>query len=162
LKKLTEMIQVNITSVTELTHFYLAPMRAAKAGRIMNVASTAAFQPGPLMAVYYATKAYVLSFSEALSEETVGSGVTVTALFPGPTLSGFQDRANFNNILLMTATQVPTSHEVAIFGYQAMMKGQSVAIHGLLNKIGAASVRFTPRSLVVKMVRRLQEKRLNS
>ncbi len=88
--KLEEMMELNVGTLTRLTRAYLPGMLARGAGRVMNIASTAAFLPGPLMAVYYATKAYVLSFSEALAEETRGTGVTVTALCPGPTASGFQ------------------------------------------------------------------------
>ena len=160
-KKQSEMIQVNIMALTQLKHVYLKAMRTAKSGWIMNVASTAAFQPGPLMAVYYATKSYVLSFSEALAEELRDSGVKITALCPGPTLSGFQEKANLSNVLLFKGT-IPTSQDVAVFGFKAMMKGQVVAIHGAMNRMGATSIRFAPRSLVVKMVKRLQEKRFNT
>src|SRR5581483_11195724 len=97
-----EMIQVNIAALTALTKLFLKPMIERRSGRIVNVASTAAFQPGPLMAVYYATKAYVLSFSEAVADELRGSGVTVTALCPGPTATGFAERAGMTRSRLFT------------------------------------------------------------
>jgi short-subunit dehydrogenase len=129
-----------------------------KYGRIMNVASTAAFQPGPTMSVYYATKAYVLHFSEAIANELEGSGVTVTALCPGPTESGFQAAAAMEESKLVKGKKFPTSAEVAEYGYKAMMKGEKVAIHGLMNYLMANSVRFSPRGLVLKMVRMIQDK----
>jgi short-subunit dehydrogenase len=159
LKKQLGMIQVNVMALTELTHLYLGPMLHRKSGKIMNVASTAAFQPGPLMSVYYATKAFVLSFSEGLYEELKHSGVTVTALCPGPTLSGFQDTANFKNIPIMDRAPVPTSLQVAEYGYKALMKGKLIAVHGTMNRIMASSVRFAPRSVVRQLVMKLQEKR---
>ena len=129
-----------------------------KAGRIMNVASTAAFQPGPLMAVYYATKSFVLSFSEAIAEELKGTGVTVTTLCPGPTESGFQSAADLGNSKLVKGKKMPTSKEVAEFGFNAMMKGKRVVIHGMMNRIMAASVRFTPRKVITIVVRKMSEK----
>jgi short-subunit dehydrogenase len=129
-----------------------------KFGKIMNLASTAAFQPGPTMSVYYATKAFVLSFSEAISNELEGSGVTVTALCPGATESGFQAAAALEESKMVKGKKLPSSAEVALFGYRAMMKGKVVAIHGFLNGILATSVRFTPRFLVRKIVRNMQEK----
>lgn len=101
------MVQLNVTALTELTRAYLPAMLARGHGRILNVASTAAFQPGPLMAVYYATKAYVLSFSEAVAEEVRGTGVTVTALCPGPTESGFQAGAAMEDSSSSTAATCP-------------------------------------------------------
>ena len=150
------MIQLNVTSLTALTRAYLPGMLARGSGRVMNVASTASFQPGPLMAVYYATKAYVLSFSEALTEETRGSGVTVTALCPGPTASGFQAAADMELSPLVANKKLPTSAEVAAFGVKAMEKGDAVAVPGLMNKIMAAGVRATPRPVMRRLVHKLQ------
>ncbi len=150
------MIQLNITSLTALTRAYLPGMLERGSGRVMNVASTASFQPGPLMAVYYATKAYVLSFSEALSEETRGSGVTVTALCPGPTASGFQAAAEMELSPLVANKKLPTSAEVAAFGVKAMEKGDAVAVPGVLNKVMAAGVRATPRPVMRRLVHKLQ------
>jgi len=157
-QKQEQMINLNITALTQLTRLFLQEMVERKNGRIMNVASTAAFQPGPLMAVYYATKAYVLSFSEAVDNEVRDFGVTVTALCPGPTESGFQAVASIEDSKLVKGKKLPSSKEVAEYGYKAMMKGKTVAIHGFINALLANSVRFTPRSIMVKAVRKIQEK----
>jgi short-subunit dehydrogenase len=157
LKKELEMIQVNIAALTHLTKLFVRPMVERRSGRILNVASTAAFQPGPLMAVYYATKAYVLSFSEAIAEELRGSGVTVTALCPGPTATGFADVAGVNASRLFKMTTPMSSASVAQFGYRAMLKGKRVAIPGLRNKLLAQSIRVSPRRVVTTIVRKLQE-----
>lgn len=153
-----QMIDLNVRSLTHMTKLFLPAMVARGSGKVMNVASTAAFQPGPLMAVYYATKAYVLSFSEALANEVAGTGVTVTALCPGPTASEFQAEADIEESKLVRGRRLPTSAEVADYGYRAMLAGKPVAIHGVMNRLMAASVRFTPRSMVTAMVRRMQEK----
>lgn len=152
----SQMIAVNITTLTHLCRVYSAQMVQHKSGRILNVASTAAFQPGPTMAVYYATKAYVLHFSEAIQNELAPFGISVTALCPGPTESGFQAAASIEETKLVKGKKLPTSKEVAEYGYKAMMKGKAVAIHGFQNYLMANSVRFTPRSLVVKLVRWIQ------
>jgi len=153
------MIQVNIVALTELTKRLLPAMVARRSGRIMNLASTAAFVPGPLMAVYYASKAYVLSFSEALAEELRDSGVTVTALCPGPTASGFQAAARNEESKLVAGRKLPTSREVAEAGYRAMMAGKQVEIPGLTNKVVAFIPRIFPRRAVPPVVRRSQERR---
>lgn len=153
-----QMIQVNITALTQLCHLYLPKMLQQKRGRIMNVASTAAFQSGPTMAVYYATKAFVLSFSEAIDNEVRDKGITVTALCPGATESGFQSAAKMEESALVKGKKLPSSAEVAAHGYAAMMKGKTVSIHGIMNALMATSVRFTPRWLVVKITRKLQDK----
>ncbi len=150
------MIQLNVTSLTALTRHFLPGMLARRHGRILNVASTASFQPGPLMAVYYATKAYVLSFSEALTEETRGTGVTVTALCPGPTASGFQAAADMELSPLVANRKLPTSAEVAAFGVKAMERGDAVAIPGVMNKVMAGSVRFSPRFVTRRIVYKMQ------
>ena len=157
LRKELEMIQVNIVALTELTKLLLPGMVARRRGRILNVASTAAFQPGPLMAVYYATKAYVLSFSEAIAEELRETGVTVTALCPGPTETGFADAANVGATRLFTMTRPATSADVARAGYEAMQRGRRVVIPGAKNKLLAQSVRVSPRRLVTTIVRKMQE-----
>lgn len=151
-----QMIQLNVTSLTALTRHFLPGMLARREGRILNVASTASFQPGPLMAVYYATKAYVLSFSEALTEETRGTGVTVTALCPGPTASGFQAAADMELSPLVANRRLPTSGEVAAFGVKAMQRGDAVAVPGVMNKLMAESVRFSPRFVTRRLVHKLQ------
>ena len=154
--RLDEMIELNVGALTRLARAYLPGMIERGSGRVMNVASTAAFQPGPLMAVYYATKAYVLSFSEALSEETRGSGVTVTALCPGPTASGFQAGAAMEDSRLVKGRKLPTAAEVAAYGVKAMQRGDVVAVPGFVNKAMAASVRFSPRPVIRRVVHRMQ------
>jgi short-subunit dehydrogenase len=150
------MIQLNVASLTALTREYLPAMLDRGHGRIMNVASTASFQPGPLMAVYYATKAYVLSFTEAVAEEVRGTGVTVTALCPGPTTSGFQAAADMELSPLVANRKLPTSAEVAAYGVKAMRRGDVVAVPGLMNKVMATGVRLTPRPIMRRVVHRLQ------
>lgn len=152
----TNMIAVNIRSLTELTKLYLPLMLKNRKGKIMNVASTAAFQPGPRMAVYYATKAYVLSFSEAVAEELRGTGVTVTTLCPGPTRSEFQKRAGIENINMLRWNVMMSSEEVARYGYEALMRGRRIAVPGLLNKLGTWGSRFVPRGFVTFVVSYLQ------
>jgi short-subunit dehydrogenase len=153
-----QMINLNITTLTQFTKLYLQDMVKRRSGKIMNVASTAAFQSGPTMAVYYATKSYVLHFSEAVDNEVRDKGVTVTTLCPGPTESGFQAAAAMEESNLVKGKKLPTAKEVAEYGYLSMMKGKTVAIHGMMNWIMANSVRFTPRALVVKLTRKIQDK----
>lgn len=157
-EKEEQMIQLNIAALTQFSKLFLPGMISRGNGKIMNVASVASFLPGPYMAVYYATKAYVLSFSEALNEEVRRKGVSVTALCPGPTASGFQEAASMNGIRLMEKLKMPSSKDVAEYGYRAMMKGKAVAIHGFVNRLMVGSLRVTPRSLVVKMVGWMQGK----
>ncbi len=159
LKAELDMIQVNITSLTHLTKLFLKEMVQNKCGKILNVASTAAFQPGPLMAVYYATKAYVLSFSEALANEVKGTGVSVTALCPGPTRTGFQKRAELEKNMLISGALAMDAETVAGDGYRALFKNKPVVISGFMNKVIAFSIRLTPRRLVTRAIRRLQENR---
>ncbi len=152
LSKNMEMIRLNISALTQLCHFVLEGMLDAGSGKIMNVASTAAFMPGPGMAVYYASKAYVLSFSEALTRELKGTGVTVTTLCPGPTDTGFASSAGLGKSLMHRILPPATSIEVAKAGYKAMMKGKAIEIPGFTNKLSAMSPRFTPRSMVRNMI----------
>jgi short-subunit dehydrogenase len=153
-----QMINLNITTLTHFTKLYVRDMVKRGSGKILNVASTAAFQSGPTMAVYYATKAYVLSFSEALDNEVSNKGVSVTTLCPGPTESGFQAAAAMEESNLVKGKKLPSSREVAEYGYASMMKGKTVAIHGMMNYLMANSVRFLPRALVVKVTRMIQDK----
>jgi len=154
-----EMIQVNIAALTHLTKLFLPAMIKRRSGRILNLASTAAFQPGPGMAVYYATKAYVLSFSEALAEELRNSGVSVTALCPGPTRSDFATTAEVGNSRLFTIFGMADAADVAEYGVSAMLHGRRVAIPGIKNKIIAQANRFAPRSITTKVARIAQESR---
>lgn len=151
------MIELNIMALTHLTKLYAEEMKRAGRGRILNVASTAAFQPGPLMAVYYATKAYVLSLSEALAEELAGTGVTVTTLCPGPTETGFQKEADLGNIPLLSR-KLPTAASVAEFGLEAARRGRRIVIPGMTNRLVASLVRFLPRPWVTRSVKRMQQK----
>lgn len=155
--KLQQMINLNMMALTALCHGLLPAMVAQGHGRIMNVASTAAFQPGPWMAVYYASKAYVLSFSEALGHELKGKGVTVTALCPGATESGFQNAADMQQSALVKNKKLPSSAAVAEYGYRAMQTGKAVAIHGRMNWMMAQSVRLTPRKWVLWMVDKMSK-----
>ena len=154
-QKEAEMIQLNILALTHLTKLILKRMVERKNGKILNLASTASFQPCPLMAVYGATKAYVLSFSEAIANELKGTGVTVTALCPGPTKTNFSNKANMQNSKLFNDKKLSSSEEVAKYGYEAMKKGKTVVIYGLKNKVLAFSARFAPRNLVTKISRKV-------
>ena len=150
-----DMIQVNVTALTSLTRTFLPGMVSRGHGRILNVASTAAFQPGPLMAVYYATKAYVLSFSTALAVELEGTGVTVTTLCPGPTRTGFAQEAGMTNSRLFDRGRGMAADHVARIGYDAMRAGKPLIIPGIVNKTLAFGTRFTPRSLGARVVHKL-------
>ena len=154
-----QMINLNVLTLVLLTRLFLPDMIGRKSGKILNVASTASFQPGPTMSVYFATKAFVLSFSEAVNNEVAEHGITVTALCPGATHSGFQAAASLQDSRIFEGNNFPTSREVAEYGYRAMMRGKTVAIHGLKNTILANAVRLAPRSLVVKMARKVQAKK---
>ena len=151
-------IHLNITALTHLTKLFLQPMLERHSGRIMNVASTAGFQPGPLMAVYYATKAYVISFSEALANELKGTGVTVTCLCPGVTDTGFQGRAGTENTLLFRALRPMAAASVARDGYRGLMAGKTLVISGFRNWLLAESLRVSPRKLVTAVSRKLLER----
>lgn len=154
-----DMLQVNIVSLVHLTKLYLLDMLARGSGGILNVASTSAFQPGPFMAVYYASKAFVLSFTEALAEELRGTGLHATALCPGPTATDFVRRAKMENIRFMKSKAIAmmTAAKVAEIGYRAFLEGKAVVIPGFLNQLGAQSVRVSPRALVRRITRKLQE-----
>lgn len=151
-----EMLQVNVVALTALTKSFLKGMVDRRYGRILNLASTAAFVPGPLMAVYYASKAYVLSFSEALANELKDTGVTVTALAPGATRTGFQERGKMADARLIKGT-LPDAASVALAGYRGLMAGKSVVIPGLGNKLLPVVVRLSPRGIITRVSRRLLE-----
>jgi short-subunit dehydrogenase len=153
-----QMINLNITTLTLFTKLYLQDMVKRKTGKIMNVASTAAFQSGPTMAVYCATKAYVLSFSEAVSNEVIDKGVSVTILCPGATESGFQAAAAMEESELVKGKKMPTARDVAEYGYVSMIRGKTVAIQGMMNYIMSNSVRFLPRAIVLKVSRKILDK----
>jgi short-subunit dehydrogenase len=151
--KALDMMHVNMDSLVALTRLFVLPMLLRKQGRIMNVASTAAFQPGPFCNIYFATKAFVFSFSTALSEELQGTGVTVTALCPGSTRTEFFERADMKNgrhdIVMMDAGVVAET------GYRGLMRGKRVVIPGVANKITSKLVNFIPLSAVTKIVRKI-------
>jgi short-subunit dehydrogenase len=150
------MIDLNDRALVELTHIYWPAMIANHRGGVLNVASTAAFQPGPLMAIYYASKAFVLSFSEALWEEARGTGVKVSCLCPGPTVSRFRERAGTNKVRLSRASTSMPSKTVAQLGFDAWQANKRVAVTGLRNRVMASLVRFMPRTMVLRTVRNLQ------
>jgi short-subunit dehydrogenase len=159
LQRQLDMIQVNVTALTELTHRFLQPMIGRKSGGILNVASTASFQPGPLMAIYYATKAYVLSFTEAIAEELKSTGIRVTALCPGPTYSEFRSRAKMesSNVFRSKTIPVMTAVDVARAGYEGLMRGKRIVIPGWMNKLGVFSTRLGPRSVVTRMAGKINK-----
>ncbi len=150
------MIDLNVRALTELTHIYWHGMLAAKRGGVLNVASTAAFQPGPLMAVYYASKAFVLSLSEALWKEAEGTGVHVSCLCPGPTVSKFRERAGTGKTKLSRVGTPMSSESVARMGYRAFQKNRRVVITGLRNRVLASLAPFLPRKTLLSTVHNLQ------
>jgi short-subunit dehydrogenase len=153
------MIQVNITAVVHLTKLFVRDMVARKRGRILNVASTAGFQPGPLQPVYYASKAFVLSFTEAIANELSGTGVTATALCPGPTPTEFQKRANVGNVRGLRMMMRVSPDVVVRAGYRGMLNGKPVVIPGALNNVHVFMLRFSPRRMVTAVVRQIQTAR---
>lgn len=150
-----QMINLNVGTLTDLTRAILPQMISRKHGRILNVASTAAFQPGPLMAVYYATKAYVLSFSEALSNELQGAGVTITCLCPGPTKTSFEKNAHLGSSKLFKR-ELMTAEDVVRIALDACMRGKTLIIPGWKNRMGAFVTRFIPISTAAKVARFVQ------
>lgn len=157
LKVELEMLQVNVIALTALTKLFLKGMVQRRAGRILNLASTASFVPGPLMAVYYASKSYVLSFSEALTNELRGAGVTVTALAPGPTRTGFQKRGQLEDSRLVQG-EIADAASVALAGYRGLMAGKTLVIPGFTNKLVPWIARLSPRGAVTRVMHRMQER----
>ncbi len=149
-----QMIQTNIVALTQLTYLLLPHMVARRSGRILNLGSTASFAPGPFSAVYGASKAYVLSFSEALAEELRGTGVTVTTLCPGPTKTEFAERAHLTGTNLFRG-RLSSAADVARAGYRALMRGQTTVVVGLANQLLLLTIRLSPRTLVLKVSRRM-------
>lgn len=148
------LLALNIDTLVGLTRPFLRDMIAARRGRILNVASMAAYLPGPLMATYYASKAFVLSFSEALSEETRDTGVTVTALCPGPVPTGFQKRAGLDRASLVRGPLVQTAGVVALAGYRGALEGRRVVVPGAMNWMVVQALRLMPRAALAGFVRR--------
>lgn len=153
------MIDLNVRTLTLLARSLLPGMLERKNGRILNVASTAAFQPGPLMAVYYATKAYVVSWSLALSNELAGTGITVTCLCPGPTSTGFQKVAGMNRSAMFKSAFLMSAARAASIGYSAMLRGRTLIVAGKRNSVIAFCTRLLPRSLCARIARRMQAPR---
>jgi short-subunit dehydrogenase len=145
-----EMIQVNIVALVELTHLLLPRMIANKSGRVLNIGSTAGFVPGAFMAIYYASKAFVNSFTEALAVELEGTGVTATVSCPGATATEFAHVAGSDKSALFKSN-VMGAEEVARDAYRAMMRGDALAIHGFMNKVRVASLRMAPRGATRKV-----------
>ncbi len=158
-KREQELLSLNMIALTELTKAVLPSMIARHAGKILNVASIAAFQPGPLMATYYASKAYVLSFSVALHEELKGTGVSISCLCPGPTRTSFANAAHIEKSRLFTAGLYPvmTAKDVALAGYRSMQKNRAIIVPGLFNKISAFMGRLVPMWLSAKVAMRMHK-----
>jgi hypothetical protein len=154
--RIREEVLLDVLTLTELTRAYLPGMRARGRGRVLNVASTAGFLPGPGMAVYYASKAYVVSFSQAVAYELRGSGVTLTCFCPGATATGFAQRAGMQATRLFKL-QVAQAAPTARAGYRAMRAGKDLCVPGLSNKFVALSARLTPRSLLVAVSGKMVE-----
>lgn len=158
--KETEGIQINITALTELCKIFLPSMIEKKFGGILNVSSIASFQPGPLMAVYYATKAYVTSFSEALANELKGSGVHISVLCPGPTKTNFFIAANMTKSKLdKSFLPIADSYSVANAGYKGLLANKTVIVPGVMNKVSGCLAKFVPRNISASLVRKIQEER---
>jgi short-subunit dehydrogenase len=156
--KVGAMLHVNIVALTALTQLFLPGMIERRCGRILNVASVAAYFAGPLMAVYYASKAYVLSFSEALSNEVAGSGVTVTCLNPGPTISEFQEQAGMGELTTGILGYM-SSRKVARIGIRATLRGERVCTPGLLNKALVLLTHLVPRGALLALMRLFQQEK---
>ncbi len=152
------MLNLHIITTTHLTKLVLDGMVKRGSGKILNMSSLAAFQPGPLMSIYYASKGYMLSFSEAIANELKGTGVTVTALCPGPTKTLFQETVSENTCSNKIKFNMACPKEVALYGYKAMLKGKTYAIPGGFNKFLAALPRFMPRNTATSIVRKIQAK----
>ena len=166
----SEMLNLHINTTTQLTKLFLKGMVERDNGKILNISSLAAFQPGPLMAIYFASKAYILSFSEAIANELKGTGVTVTALCPGQTKTAFQTvvaNTSFQELDSDSSCKNKFDYNmacpkgVAKYGYAAMLKGKTVAIPGRFNKFLATLSRFVPRKMTTSIVRKIQEKNRN-
>lgn len=162
LKKQTDMIAVNVTTLTALTHKFIKGMISRGEGRILNVASIAGFEPGPLMSVYYATKAYVISFTEALAVELKGTGVSIMALCPGPVDTGFEDAAQAKASGLFKNMKVATAEKVVRFAYKKLNKGRVLVIQGFINKLVPLATRFVPRAFMRKSVYKVMKARRTS
>lgn len=157
LEKEAAMMQVNMVALTQLSKYIYREMLSLGKGQILNVASIAGFMPGPLMSVYYASKAFVISFSQALAKEAKGTGVSVTVLCPGPTHSNFEKNADLSSSMLFKSFgKLPTSKDVATFAFRKMEKGKTLAIHGNINRLLIFCMRFIPRNWITSIVNYIQ------
>jgi len=157
-EKNSTMLHLHVLTTTHLTKLFLPGMIKRKEGKILNVSSLAAFQPGPLMSLYYASKAYILSFSEAISNELKGTGVTVTVLCPGPTKTEFQKVVSNSSSNNKITFNMACPKAVVFYGYNAMLKGKTVAIPGFFNKFLSILPRILPRNATAALVKTIQEK----
>lgn len=146
-----EMMQLNMHASAELTYRYGCDMRTNGHGRILNISSVASMMAGPYMAMYFASKAFVRSLSEAVAHELRGTGVTVTCVCPGPTTTGFEKAANMHGRNFFTMTKPATARQLAVYAYRKMMRGSALAYHGPLTKAGAIAERTLPRALTRKI-----------
>jgi short-subunit dehydrogenase len=156
IEKENRMLNLNINALTLMTKYFLPDMVKNKKGKIMNVASVAGFFPGPFMSVYYATKSYVISFSEAIKAELKDSGVTVTTLCPGPTFTEFEKNAELQDSDLFKLLKPASADKVAQYGYKALMAGKGIAIYGILNKCMIFMKRLVPNSVILKVLKKIQ------
>jgi short-subunit dehydrogenase len=155
----SDMLNLHIITTTQLTKLVLKGMLERGSGKILNMSSLAAFQPGPMMSLYYASKAYILSFSEAIANELIGTGVTVTALCPGQTNTSFQAVVSEGNCPENKISfNMGCAEEVAKYGYRAMQKGKTVAVPGTFNKLLSKLPRFVSRKMATAVIRRIQDK----
>lgn len=159
LQKQTDMVNVNITALMEMCHLFLNPMLEKGEGHILNLCSIAGFEPGPLMSVYYATKAFVLSFTQALAKELEGTGVSITALCPGPTKTGFEAHANLGSSGLFKNLKNASASSVAKYGYQQLKSGKTVVVPGAVNKVIAFAAPRLPKKFVRNFVYNLQKQK---
>lgn len=156
-EKHLQTLEINITSLTYLTHLVLGEMVKRGQGKILNVASTGAYQPGSYISVYYATKAYVLSFSQALRQEIKNKGVVVTTLCPGATKTQFSKRSGKGDLKVAM-----TAEKVAKLGYRGLMKNKAVVIPGLINKTMVLASKIAPSSINAKVVKKIQQKAMKN
>lgn len=152
-----QMISLNVTALTHFTHLFVNDWKGKQAGKILNISSTAAFQPGPMMAVYFASKSFVLNLSEALNHELREHRISVTVLCPGPTATYFGEESGMKASQLVKSVKIASASDVARMGYDAMMKGKPVAIHGTINKIAPFAIRFIPRKWVTRLSARIMQ-----
>lgn len=156
--KLQNMINLNIKVLTDLTYYFGQQMIRRQSGYILNVASTAAFQPGPMMATYFATKHYVLALSEAVAYEWKSEGVKVCALCPGPTKTEFFDHADMTNSKMMKSLKIPSAEEVSRYGLESLFSGKTVAVHGFFNRLLVFVGHFSPRNSLTAMTAKALKK----